>query len=1257
MKPIAPMIHSSRHFPGESGADARPWFFALASFLPLGSLANPQGPVVQSGQAAVSTSGAQTQITASHNAVLQWQSFNLAPGESAQFIQPSASSVVWNRILGGNPSEIHGSITANGVVVLMNSAGFHFGPSSFVSAAGLIVSTAPATPVETGSSLFWQFNGAPPGVSIVNYGHLQVGSGGSAFLIADHIENRGSISAPNGAIGLAAGREVLLSERPDGRGLSAQVRLPSGSIDQSGKLVADAGAIALHAQVVNHSGVLQANAIRERDGVIELYATDINLGSSGSVPNPTDPPPPTLDVDVNSSFVGASRIQIEATRNITLAAGTTWDLPSTTGSDEPGNALVLEAGNNITLANGSSILGGQSWSISLHAGRDFTTPEGTVPGTGSVLLNGSATVQAGAGSIDVVAGQNITVASGAIRTTAGGDIHAHAVAGSINTGTRANGFTFRPGSYSVDPALGGISTAAGGDVHLVAGTDIVSFLPLAGGTQTDAGSGAFGAEAGNVTLEAGRDISGHFVVRNGQGSVTTGRDAGTVNRLLALSLVRGGWTVDAGRDVLLQEIRNPNGLFNNLGSSLSANRHRFDYDPLAFADIQAARGIELRGTALPRYSDVFSQGMPPIYPGILSLEAGSGGVKLGNDVVLFPSPQGHLDVTTSDGGSFTGSKPGDLAQLVLSDSTKSQYRAFGDFGISDHGNQPFARENRNPVQIDVDGDMSGILLGLPKRADIHVGGNLINSRLEGQHLSQSDVTRLRVDGDIRNRNEFTSTPLDREPDFSPFFLDLIYPPASGSLAGIESRFSYNRNTRTLTFQGRMTGEQLQFLRAAPVRAFGPNGIPLLLPNGEPLTRPVELIPAAVLERLYADSQDIPLNPDTGYRIGGGGRLEISARSMDLGATAGVVSYGPRANPALAQRFDRGADLAITLAGDLDMFSTRIASLSGGSIQIAVDGAINAGSRDFASADNTARGIYTVDRSDVTVVARGNVNINGSRIAAYDGGNVTVRSLEGNVDAGTGGSGSAIVEKIVVDPVSRRILSYAPTIPGSGILATTFPPSLDPAFPTSQATVGDILVETPRGDILASAGGVVQVPLNGIGASAGTVTLRAGTRAADGSVIHPGNIDATGSGVIGSTVKLEASGSIKGLVFARESIDLAAVQNVNVTALAQGNVSVSAGGNVSGTLVGVGSVSASGGGTVDAALLSQNVTTSGDASSAQVGFSQGTAANTATQGTQSEEPDKAATTASKAEDEDARKLAKTSSPRLTRTVGRVTVILP
>ena len=103
--------------------------------LPVVALANPQGLSVQSGNASVTVNGNQYNITASHNAFLNWQSFNIATGETTRFIQPSASSVVWNRINDANPSQIYGNLTANGIVVLMNQNGFYFGPNSFVSAA------------------------------------------------------------------------------------------------------------------------------------------------------------------------------------------------------------------------------------------------------------------------------------------------------------------------------------------------------------------------------------------------------------------------------------------------------------------------------------------------------------------------------------------------------------------------------------------------------------------------------------------------------------------------------------------------------------------------------------------------------------------------------------------------------------------------------------------------------------------------------------------------------------------------------------------------------------------------------------------------------------------------------------------------------------------------------------------------------------------------------------------------------------------
>ncbi len=1315
-------------------------------------LANPNGLSVQSGNASVTVNGNQYHITASHNAILNWQSFNIAAGETTRFIQPSASSVVWNRIHDASPSQIYGNLAANGVVVLMNQNGFYFGPNSFVSAAGLIVSTAPFVPAESGGGLFWQFTGPAPGASIINYGQFSVGQGGSAFLIAETIENHGSITAPGGSIGLIAGQEILLSERPDGRGLSASVTLPTGAVNNSGDLIADAGTIALNARVVNQHGLVQANSIRERNGIIELIASDsLTLGqdsivsasgdsvgvsaggaivikSAGTFADETgsqievrggslggdggfaevsaplmdsiesqidgraavgyrggrllidpqdivigfsggtlgsgtvganDPPVPgTLNLDVNSSFLGFSQIILQATRNITLASGVTWDLVASTGLSEPGSLLKLEAGNNITLSSGASILAGENWSVTLQAGRDFSLADSVIAGTGNILFSGTGSLQAQNGNISLLAGNNLSVGSGHVRTIGGGRISAHAVGGSINTGTKANGFIFVPtgSGYNVSADLGGISTASGGDVSLTAGLDVLSYLPIAGGVQTDAGSGAFGAAPGNVTITAGRDVGGHFVVRNGVGSITAGRNAGLATRLLALSLVSGGWTVNAANDILLQEVRNPNGVFNNLGSSTSPNRHRFDYAANAYTILNGGHSVQLRGTALPRYLDVFSQGIPAIYPGLLEITAGAGGVVLGNDVILFPAPNGNLSIATTDGGSLFGTRAGDLTQLVFSDSGKTQYRAFGDFGIADRSGNLLHLNDPVPVTLDIAGDMDGILLGVPKRAEISIGGNMVNSRFDGQNLRATDETRITVAGNIINRNEFT-TVASPQPNFRLFdpLLDLIYPPLTGGAAGVQNQFIYNPTTGELTFQGRMTGEQLQALLNLTVRAFDADGIPLYQPNGEPVTVTAEFASAAVLQQLYNNSQDVPLNPDTGYRIGGGGRFTLRANNLDLGATVGIVSQGPRANARLANLFTEGADINVFLTGNLDMFSTKIASLNGGEINVYADGHVSVGSRTFTTSGQAARGIFTVDESDITVIARGDINVNGSRIAAYDGGHVLVRSLEGDVDAGTGGGGAATVEKIYVDPVTRAIQTYAPTIPGSGILATTFPPSQDSAFPRSLNTVGDIVVETPQGNIIASSGGIVQIPLNGVGSSLGTVTLRAGTQDERGNVIYRGNIDASGSGVIGSTVKLEASGDIKGLVFARDNLDIEANQSVNVTALAVGSANVSAGDTISGTIIGVGSVNASGS-SVDASLLSQNVTASGDVTSSQVGFAQANVAATTSQGLQSDDSAKEAAAGEKQDEEDELKKNR-PGPRIAKTTGRVTVILP
>src|SRR5262245_6310096 len=246
--------------------------------------ANPVGGTVAQGRATFTSQGPRLTIQTSDRAFINWRSFNIGSGETTTFVQPSSSSLVWNRINDGNPSQILGSLNANGYVVLQNQAGFFVGGQASITTHGLMMTTAPIPMPDLTRQNPWTFNALPPTASIINYGKINVSSGGSAYLIAHAVENHGTISAPDGNIGLYAGKEVLVSERPDGRGLSAKVTLPEGSIDNTGTLTANGGVIAMHARVVNQGGLVQANSVREANGVIELVASDaLNLGSASVI--------------------------------------------------------------------------------------------------------------------------------------------------------------------------------------------------------------------------------------------------------------------------------------------------------------------------------------------------------------------------------------------------------------------------------------------------------------------------------------------------------------------------------------------------------------------------------------------------------------------------------------------------------------------------------------------------------------------------------------------------------------------------------------------------------------------------------------------------------------------------------------------------------------------------------------------------------------------------------------------------------------
>lgn len=77
----------------------------------------------------------------SQNLSINWQSFAINTGETVKFSQPNANAIALNRVIGPDPSNIFGTLSANGQVFITNPNGILFGPDAQVNVGGLVAST------------------------------------------------------------------------------------------------------------------------------------------------------------------------------------------------------------------------------------------------------------------------------------------------------------------------------------------------------------------------------------------------------------------------------------------------------------------------------------------------------------------------------------------------------------------------------------------------------------------------------------------------------------------------------------------------------------------------------------------------------------------------------------------------------------------------------------------------------------------------------------------------------------------------------------------------------------------------------------------------------------------------------------------------------------------------------------------------------------------------------------------------------------
>jgi filamentous hemagglutinin family protein len=261
------------------GKGSRRTLVAAALSLLAGAVqAGPLGGQVISGAGTITQSGTTTTITqASQNLLLNWKSFNIAPQETVDFLQPSVTSIAVNRIFDVNGTQILGHLNANGQVYLINPNGIVFGRGAEVNVGGLVASTLNLNDPTFGTDTK-SFSGSGSG-SVVNDGSINAAGGGYVALLGNTVSNHGVISAQLGSVALGAGSAATLTFAGNHL-LHMQVdeSVLNSLADNSGVIRADGGQVlmsagaqdALLASVVNNTGIIEANTVENHGGVIAL---------------------------------------------------------------------------------------------------------------------------------------------------------------------------------------------------------------------------------------------------------------------------------------------------------------------------------------------------------------------------------------------------------------------------------------------------------------------------------------------------------------------------------------------------------------------------------------------------------------------------------------------------------------------------------------------------------------------------------------------------------------------------------------------------------------------------------------------------------------------------------------------------------------------------------------------------------------------------------------------------------------------------
>ncbi len=300
----------------------------------------PHGGQIVAGSAAISRSGNMLLVRQSTNrAIIDWTDFSTSSSQTVQFVLPSVSSAVLNRVISLTPSRLNGTLLSNGAVYLINPSGILVGPGGQIDVHGFVASSLDvnnAAFLAGGNLLFSGSSSA----AVANQGVISA-SGGAVVLMAEQVRNDGRITAPGGSVTLAAGTEVLLQQTAS-PGVTVRV-IGDGSATNTGVIQTTLAQLAANggnafALAINNTGVIRATGVQNANG--RIYLTG---GPAGAVADAG-----TLDASSSTGLGGqivvtGQNITIDSQADLTAAGATGGGEILVGGSWEGADPSIAEA--------------------------------------------------------------------------------------------------------------------------------------------------------------------------------------------------------------------------------------------------------------------------------------------------------------------------------------------------------------------------------------------------------------------------------------------------------------------------------------------------------------------------------------------------------------------------------------------------------------------------------------------------------------------------------------------------------------------------------------------------------------------------------------------------------------------------------------------------------------------------------------------------------------------------------------------------